>query len=912
MTTRPAIIIPPALKLLAEHKRWLIWRWEQKDNGEWTKVPYQGHATSRHADTTDPKTWCYVKSAMLAYTEGRCDGIGYVLTDGDISGIDIDDCRNATTGELHPWAAEQITRSNSYVEVTPSNEGVRIIGLSNGGIPLNNPYTVPNTNVSGELYRRPAGRFITITGNQMGAATELVNIDAQLDMLVPLLVTEPGGGGGRPKQAGGKFGAINERALANLGAWVPQLFPTAKRTRKGGYRVTSADLGRGFEEDLSLTPQGIKWFGIADQGDPREGRRTPIEVIVEFQHVEAPQAAEWLEKALSNNDKEPPPPPPEPPPEPEPTDADVEITRLAKLSVLEYEQQRKEAADKLDVRASILDRLVRDERVRLGLDGDDKLQGSAVSFEEIEPWPEPVNGAELLNDIATAIRSHVVMSDCARDISTLWTVHTYLIRRFKISPKNWIRSPVKRCGKSTLIEVLAELVFRAWTTGSITKAALFRVIDKWHPTLLIDEVDTFVGEDEELRGILNQSHRYDGSVTRTEGDDHEPRRFSVYAAVALSGIGGIAETLVDRSVIAELQRRRPSEAIVPLRIGRVGHLHELRRRITRWVADHEDRIAERDPEMPSIIDREADNWHVLLAIADEAEGEWPERARKAAEAAHIAAADDPGARLELLLGDIRSVFANKGTEVRDMFGADQVIISSAKLVKALIALEGRPWAETGKDRKPLTQNKLASMLRPLGIASGKVGPENARLQGYKLSQFEDAFARYLSPEGVSNRTGGQSAANTGTSDVFKVDSQGDGCPDAKCEKPNNDGLLSTCPVTKGGTGAKTHMWPTGGKSDDLPYTGPVVEVPDLGPDQIDEHGAPVANGGNEPGLSQGRIRELAHWYLDRATVQNEESETGDVSSAELDAALREVLREEVFPEFVEVEFERVMKAVFAV
>ena len=185
-----AIDIPPALKPLAEQKRWVIWKWEPTKRGKPTKVPYKGLTPSKKASTTQSTTWCDLKTAMLAYTEGKADGIGYVLTDGDISGIDIDDCRNATTGELHAWAAEQITRSNSYAEVTPSNEGVRIIGLSNGGIALNNPYAVPNTNVSGELYRRPSGRYITITGKQIGAATELVNIDAQIDMLMPLLVTE--------------------------------------------------------------------------------------------------------------------------------------------------------------------------------------------------------------------------------------------------------------------------------------------------------------------------------------------------------------------------------------------------------------------------------------------------------------------------------------------------------------------------------------------------------------------------------------------------------------------------------------------------------------------------------------------------------------------------------------------------
>ena len=556
--------------------------------------------------------------------------------------------------------------------------------------------------------------------------------------------------------------------------------------------------------------------------------------------------------------------------EDEPTDADAEIERLMGLSDLEYEQQKRGVAKKLGVGVSYLDRLRKAEHAN----DEDGKQGQAISFPEIEPWPGPVSGASLLDDIATTIRKHVVMPDHARDICALWTAHTYLIKRFKISPKNWIRSPVKRCGKSTLLEVLAEMVFRAWTTGSITKAALFRVIDKWHPTLLIDEVDTFVGEDEELRGILNQSHRYDGAVTRTEGDDHEPRRFSVYAAVALSGIGGIAETLIDRSVIAGLQRRRPSETIVPLRIGRMGHLHELRRRITRWVADHEDRIAEREPEMPSIIDREADNWHVLLAIADEAGGKWPERARKAAEVAHTVAANDPAARLELLLGDIRSAFADNGTKMPDLFGAEQVIISSAKLVKVLVALEGRPWAETGRDRQPLTQNKLALMLRPLGIGPDKVGPKKTRLQGYTLSQFEEAFSRYLPPEGASKPDTRTPSDEMGTSDISQVDSQGDRSPDAKCEKPNNDGPESGSPVGKGG-------------------------------------GPQTTNGGTEPGISQQRIRELGEAYKGRAYA-NAQATGGDTKTAECDAWLRATLRKEVDrEEHVEIEFKRVMDVVFA-
>jgi len=602
---------------------------------------------------------------------------------------------------------------------------------------------------------------------------------------------------------------------------------------------------------------------------------------------------------------------PEQEPEQEERAADAEIERLAKLTAIEYEHQRKGAADKLGMRASILDRLVEGERARLNPDVDD-LQGSAVSFEEIEPWPEPVDGPTLLDEIAITVRNHVVMSDYSRDICALWVVHSYLIKRFMISPKLSIRSAVKGCGKTTLLDVLSHLVFRALVTGSITKAALFRIIDMWHPTLLIDEVDSFVGDDEELRGMLNNSHRYDGAVVRTVGDEHEPRRFSIYAAVALSGIGGLVDTLADRSITTNLQRRRPSEPITQLRIGRMEHLHTLRRRIVRWVADHEERIAERDPEMPTgVHNREADNWHVLLAIADEADGKWPDRAREAAEASHSAESDD-ASRLELLLGDIRDVFVRRPVAT-DLFGKEDREISSAGLVKALHSLLARPWKEFGRDRKGLTQHGLARMLKPLGIGPDNVGPKNARVRGYKLSQFKDAFERYLPPEGVSECTPAHHAANTGTSDISEVHTQDDGCAVEKCEKPNNDGLVGGCALAKGVSGEKTHVRTAGpkSKSDDLPYTGSPVEVPDQGPDPLDAHGAPLGatNGGPEPGLSRRRIRELADWYSDE---NHRRYNDGTLDTAALDDELRDILLEEVFPEHVEIEFKRVIDVVFTV
>src|SRR5262249_58079582 len=111
------------------------------------------------------------------------------------------------------------------------------------------------------------------------------------------------------------------------------------------------------------------------------------------------------------------------------------------------------------------------------------------------------------------------------------------------------------------------------------------------------------------------------------------------------------DTLNDRAVTVDLKRRLPSERIRAFRPDRAGHLDELAGKAARWAHDHGEAVAAADPAMPpGIVNREADNWRPLVAIADVAGGKWPQRARKAALAAHAAAGDADASRLELLLG----------------------------------------------------------------------------------------------------------------------------------------------------------------------------------------------------------------------------------------------------------------------
>jgi Protein of unknown function (DUF3631) len=220
------------------------------------------------------------------------------------------------------------------------------------------------------------------------------------------------------------------------------------------------------------------------------------------------------------------------------------------------------------------------------------------------------------------------------------------------------------------------------------------------PTLLIDEADTFLPENEELRGILNAGHRQGGFVIRTVGEEFEPRRFSTYAPCTVALIGKLPVTLADRSVSIELRRRRLDEPIEPFRFDRTEHLDQLSRKVARWTADNAERLRCADPDMPvGVFNRLADNWRPLLAIADAAAGEWPRRARRAIQPAARSDRDEQSVR-ELLLADIRAIFAERDVDR----------LPSAELVAALVAIEGRPWAEW-KTGKPISANGVAGCWR---------------------------------------------------------------------------------------------------------------------------------------------------------------------------------------------------------
>ena len=179
-------------------------------------------------------------------------------------------------------------------------------------------------------------------------------------------------------------------------------------------------------------------------------------------------------------------------------------------------------------------------------------QGASLTLDDPEPWPEEVDGGELLNELVQTLRKFVAMEDPAFTATALWILHAHAHDAAFISPLLAIMSPEKRCGKTTLLHLIGPMVPRPLTTSNITSAALFRAVEKYRPTLLVDEADSFLRDKEELRGVLNSGQsKATAFVIRTVGDDHEPRRFSTWAPKVVALIGNLPDTLEDRSIVIQ-------------------------------------------------------------------------------------------------------------------------------------------------------------------------------------------------------------------------------------------------------------------------------------------------------------------------------------------------------------------------
>ena len=431
---------------------------------------------------------------------------------------------------------------------------------------------------------------------------------------------------------------------------------------------------------------------------------------------------------------------------------EAKVAELAKLKLLEYELAREAEAKALGVRVSVLDKEVEAQRTK---PPENETQDP---FEAVTPWGELVNGAAFLADIHAAILRFCVLPEHSAPLMAVWVLHAWVHDAADISPVLAFVSPEKRCGKTTALSIIGALVPKAMHNVNITTSVLFRVIEIHAPTVLIDEADTYLGDNDELRGILNGGHnRHNAYVWRSVGDDHEPRRFKVWAPKCIAMIGKLPDTLEDRALVVPLRRKQAGEVVERFRGDRVNEFLPLRRKAARWAADSLLRLADADPTVPSELnDRAQDNTRAICAIADLVGGKWPGLIRASLVGLAAQLNDEPQSPGVLLLRDVFEIFRTKLGER----------VGSTDLVEALCALEESPWAEW-RGGVPISMRGVAKLLKPFGVS-----PAQDRIGSfYRYPDFKDAFSRYLSNT-PQNTTTSTPSATTPISATNKINGYG--------------------------------------------------------------------------------------------------------------------------------------------
>lgn len=413
---------------------------------------------------------------------------------------------------------------------------------------------------------------------------------------------------------------------------------------------------------------------------------------------------------------------------PETLDRDALMQWAASLSPIDYDQQRDGIAKQLGVRTATLDSEIK----KLRKDAD---RTASIEFDEVEPWRDAVALSDVLDLISGTILRFIVCDRVTADAAALWVVMTWLMDTVKVAPLAVITAPEKRCGKSQMLSVIGRMVCRPLQASNISAAALYRVVEAHQPTLLIDETDAFLKDNEDMRGIINSGHTPDSAyVIRLVGDDHAPVKFSTWGAKALSGIGTLADTIMDRAVVLQLRRKMPHESVERLRHAEPELFEEIRSKISRCVNDHRELIRRCKPVIPNVLhDRAQDNWEPLLGIAEVSGERWAQLARKAA--ISLTGVTDSSSVGNELLADIQEVIEQKRL----------IKIPSADLIRFLCDDDEKPWATYNRGN-PIKARQLSKRLKEYGIVSKTIRiSSDATQKGYEVSQFDEAFARYLAP-----------------------------------------------------------------------------------------------------------------------------------------------------------------------
>jgi len=344
-----------------------------------------------------------------------------------------------------------------------------------------------------------------------------------------------------------------------------------------------------------------------------------------------------------------------------------------------------------------------------------------------------VRGADIVEELEQDyFQCRVVLPLGVPLVLALWVLLSYCWDLFDYCPYLCVTSPVKRCGKTTIADLLASLCASALSTVGMTEAVLFRIIADRKPTLIIDEAESFVGKSPRSSGIvsiLNAGFKKGGVVLRCVKQDVE--EFPVFGPKMFTAIGTVTGTILDRSIVIPMRRKKPTQEIQPSRLREIGPTAALlKRQVGKWVKKHRKGITDAyaKTRLDFLSDRDADIWEPLFALAEVAVPTRIDELRDTAKRMtdEKAKLDTEESKSIQLLSDIRSIFA-KLTAGK---------VKTEELLHELSQVPESPW-------RGMTNIELAETLRPFGIRPKQIWINDQNVRGYKSGDFRDAFDSYL-------------------------------------------------------------------------------------------------------------------------------------------------------------------------
>ena len=343
--------------------------------------------------------------------------------------------------------------------------------------------------------------------------------------------------------------------------------------------------------------------------------------------------------------------------------------------------------------------------------------------------------ASHLDHIASTIRGHVIFqSHHDADAIAVWIIGSYLMDHWSRFPKVLIVSPERECGKTTALQAIELFAKNTKLASSITPSAVYRLIEQEAPTLLIDEADLTLRQNEELQAIVNAGHTRRGAVKlishKVPSGNGVPVEMSLWCPQVIAGIGEFNDTLTSRSIVIGLRRKGINEDVSYLSDGLYDELLPFREKLMTCVEEIESEQLLQAPPMPiEAVNRVGDNWMPLFQIAALAGKVWIGKITDAFEELEVQRKQFGAIPTSSdLMTDIREV-------LKGYIGPE---VPSSELLQKLLALSEGDWHRANNGRE-ITSKWLVAKLRPYGIVPRRRASGNV----YLLPDLMDAFTRYL-------------------------------------------------------------------------------------------------------------------------------------------------------------------------